>query len=163
MANTLTAVPVGLHTVTPYLMVKDARKAIAFYKEAFGAIEESVMEIDGNVMHARIKIGDSTLFMCEECPQMNKFSAETKGFATNSLMIYCDDVDALFERATKAGCTVSMPLMDMFWGDRYAHVVDPFKQEWGLATHKQDLSPKEIEANYRECMKHFDGGCGEKK
>ncbi|MBS1957136.1 MAG: VOC family protein [Cyanobacteria bacterium SZAS-4] len=155
MAKTKNPIPPGIHTVTPYLMVKDARKAIQFYKEAFGAEEVTVMEIEGKVMHANIKIGDSHIFMSEECPEMGKFGAETRGFATSSLLIYVTDVDGAFEKAVKAGCKVGMPVGDMFWGDRYCHVTDPFGQEWSIATHKEDLTPEEIAANFKEAMKNM--------
>ncbi|CAN5245080.1 VOC family protein [soil metagenome] len=153
MAKTKNPVPPGVHTVTPYLMIKDARKAINFYKEAFGAEEINVMEIDGKVMHANIKIGDSHVFMSEECPEMGKFGAETRGFATSSLLIYVADVDSAFDRAVKAGVKVAMPVADMFWGDRYCQVTDPFGQEWAIATHKEDLTPEEIAANFKEFVK----------
>ena len=153
MAKTKNPIPPGVHTVTPYLMVKDARSAIKFYKEAFGAEEIQVMEIDGKVMHANIKIGDSHVFMSEECPEMGKLGAESRGFATSSLLIYVADVDSAFERAVKAGVKVAMPVADMFWGDRYCQVTDPFGQEWAIATHKEDLTPEEIAANFKECMK----------
>lgn len=157
MAKTKNPIPPDVHSVTPYLLVKDARKAISFYREAFGAEEISVMEISGKVMHARIKIGDSLIFMGEEYPEMGILSAESRGFATNSLMIYVQDVDSAFERATKAGCTVRMPVSDMFWGDRYGNLTDPFGQEWALATHKEDLTDAEIEANFKEMSKHMAG------
>lgn len=155
MAKTKNPIPPGIHTVTPYLMVKDARKAIQFYKEAFGAEEVTVMEIDGKVLHANIKIGNSHIFISEECPEMGKFGAETRGFATSSLLIYVADVDGAFEQAVKAGCKVGMPVGDMFWGDRYCHVTDPFGQEWSIATHKEDLTPEEIAANFKEAMKNM--------
>ncbi len=137
MAKTKNPIPPGVHTVTPFLMVKDAKKAIQFYKEAFGAEEISVMEVDGKVLHANIKIGNSHVFMSEECPEMGKVGAETRGFATSSLLIYVADVDSAFDRAVKAGCKVSMPVADMFWGDRYCHMTDPFGQEWSIAHTKK--------------------------
>ena len=161
MAKTKNPIPPGVHTVTPYLTVKDARKAIKFYKEALGAEEITVIDIDGRVMHAHIKIGDSPVFMSEECPEMGKLGAETRGFATSSLLIYVADVDAAFDRAVKAGCKVGMPVADMFWGDRYCHVTDPFGQEWSIATHKEDLTQEEIAANFKE-MKKTMAACASK-
>jgi PhnB protein len=157
MAKTQNPIPPGVRSVTPFLVLKDAKKAINFYKEAFGAEEVSLMEIDGRVMHAHIKIGDSAIFLSEECQERGKVGAETRGFATGSLMIYVNDVDVVFERAVKAGCKVGMPVADMFWGDRFAHVTDPFGQEWNLATHIEDLTPAQVEANFREATKQMAG------
>ena len=150
MVNAKSTIPVGLSTVTAFLTVKDVRKAVEFYKRAFNAQEISVMEIDGRVMHGQIRIGNSAIYMGEECAEMNKLSPESRGFATSSLYLYVDDVDAAFAQAVDSGCKVCMPVSDMFWGDRYGHVTDPFGQEWSIATHKEDLSPAEIEAKFRQ-------------
>jgi PhnB protein len=155
MAKTKNPIPPGVRAVTPFLMLKDVKKAINFYKDAFGAEEVTITEIDGRVMHAHVKIGDSAIFLGEECPERGKVGAETKGYATSSLMVYVNDVDAAFERAVKAGCKVGMPVAEMFWGDRFAHVTDPFGQEWNLATHIEDLTPAQVEANFREATKQM--------
>jgi uncharacterized glyoxalase superfamily protein PhnB len=155
MAKAKNAIPAGVNTVTPFLTLKDAKAAIKFYKEAFGAEEISIMEIDGRVMHAHIKIGNSAIYMGEECAERGKLGAESRGFATSSLLIYTEDVDSAFDKAVKAGCKVVMPVGDMFWGDRYCHVTDPFGQEWSIATHKEDLTPEQIKANFHEMMKNM--------
>ena len=140
------AIPEGYGTVTPYLVVKDAGKAIEFYKRAFGAQEVMRMAGPGGhrVMHAEIKIGDSWVFMSDEFPGMGGKSPETVGAVTASLHIYCEDVDAAFQKAVEAGAKTTMPPADMFWGDRYAKITDPFGHEWGLATHKEDLTQEEM-------------------
>lgn len=155
MAKAKQSTPAGVHTVTPFLTIKDARKAVEFYKKIFGAEEVSILEIDGRIMHAHIKIGNSSIYMGEECQEMGKLGAESRGFATSALLIYVEDVDAAFDKAVKAGCKVGMPVADMFWGDRYCHVTDPFGQEWSIATHKEDLTNEEITANFREMTKNM--------
>ncbi|HEY9730811.1 MAG TPA: VOC family protein [Drouetiella sp.] len=155
MVKAKNTVPPGVHTVTPFLTVKDAKKAVDFYKKTFDAQEISVLEIDGRVMHAHINIGNSAIFLGEECQEMGKLGAESRGFATSSLLIYVDDVDAAFDKAVKAGCKVGMPVADMFWGDRYCHVTDPFGQEWSIATHVEDLTPEQIKENFKEMTRNM--------
>ena len=141
------AIPDGYHTATPYLTVKGAAKAIEFYKQAFGAQEVTRMPgPDGqSLMHAEIKIGDSHIFLSDEFPGMAAKSPHTVGAVTASVHLYVEEVDAFFSKALAAGAQVRMPVMDMFWGDRYGRLVDPFGQEWGIATHKEDLSIKELQ------------------
>ena len=152
--------PAGYHTLTPSVIVKDARKAIDFYKRAFGAQEVDVMAgPDGKVMHAELTIGNSRLMMGEENPAWPAFkSAETLGACPISLHLYVDDVDASFKRALDAGAKVEMPVDDMFWGDRYGKVKDPFGHTWGLATRVKDLSPEEIAKAGREWMAKMAAG-----
>jgi uncharacterized glyoxalase superfamily protein PhnB len=139
------SIPDGYHTITPHLAVRDAAKAILFYAKAFGAEELFRMPgPGGTVMHAELKIGDSIVMLGEEAPQMGASSPQTIGGSPVSLLIYVKDVDASFARADKAGCTVQMPLTDMFWGDRYGKLLDPFGHHWALATHKEDVSPEEM-------------------
>ena len=140
------AVPHGHHTVTPYLTVRNAATAIAFYKRAFGAQELVRMPGPGGhgIMHAEIKIGDSLIFLSDEFPDAGSRAPESVGAATGSLHVYVEHVDAAFKRAVDAGGRVRMPVADMFWGDRYGKLVDPFGHEWGLATHVEDLTPAEI-------------------
>lgn len=159
MTNKVKAIPTGMHTVTPYMIVNDAVKAIAFYKAAFGAEEIMVMHMpDGKkVMHAEIKIGDSTIMMGEECAERGCVSPETAGKVTGSLMIYSEDVDAAFAKALKAGCTVKMPLMDMFWGDRYGQLADPFGHMWSLAQHIEDVAPADMPKRAAEAFKQMAG------
>jgi uncharacterized glyoxalase superfamily protein PhnB len=126
---------------------KDARKAIDFYKKAFGAEERCVMPgPDGKgVMHAEIKIGSSIVMLGEENPQYPCKSAETLGDSPVSFYVYVNDVDKAFETAVKSGAEVRMPVSDMFWGDRMGTVQDPFGYSWSFATHVKDLTPAEIE------------------
>jgi len=147
-AGKVKPIPEGFHSVTPHLVVRDAGKAIEFYKKAFGAEEIARMPgPDGKtVMHAELKIGNSMLMMCDEYPGMERWvsPAALKG-TTVALAIYVEDCDKAFKRAVDAGAKVSMPLMDAFWGDRYGKVTDPFGHEWEISTHKQDLTPKQVE------------------
>ncbi len=139
-------VPDGYHTVTPYLTFQKAAQAIEFYKRVFGAEEvERMAGPDGKVMHAEIRIGDSIVMLGDEIPGMSTCRApESLGATTVALFVYVPDVDKTFARATEAGCKVLKPLADMFWGDRFGQVQDPFGQQWGLATHKEDLTPDEV-------------------
>jgi uncharacterized glyoxalase superfamily protein PhnB len=138
-------IPKGYHVVTPSIVVRGADKAIEFYKKAFGAKELNRMPgPDGKLLHAEIRIGDSIVMLSDEFPQMGAASPETVGGISASLMIYTKDADALFNQALAAGAKVSMPLADMFWGDRYGRVKDPFGHDWQIATHKEDLTPKEM-------------------
>ncbi|MBU6455872.1 MAG: VOC family protein [Cyanobacteria bacterium REEB67] len=157
MSNTVKAIPAGMHTVTPYLVMKDCVKAIEFYKKAFGAEEVMVMHMpDGKkVMHAEIKIGDSIIMMGEECSERGCVSPESAGHVTASLMIYSENVDASFDKAVKAGATVKMPLMNMFWGDRYGQLSDPFGQMWSLAQHVEDVKPEDMPKRAAEAMKQM--------
>ncbi len=128
----------GLPPVIPQLVIKGARAAIELYGKAFGAEAGHVMPgSNGGVMHAALKIGEATVFLSDA----NEFSKPT---AANT-MLYVKDVDATFARATAAGCTVLAPLTDMFWGDRWAMLADPFGNTWQLATHKEDVSPEEMQ------------------
>src|SRR5579863_3339582 len=154
MTDKVKAVPDGFHTVTPHLTVRDARRALDFYQKAFGA---EVLHIapapGGKVMHAMLKIGDSFLMLNDEFPEMGGDPAPSaNGGSGVTLHIYLDNVDAAFARAVSAGASVKMPLMDMFWGDRYGTVADPFGHKWSLATHTRDMSPEEME---REQEKAF--------
>ena len=140
-------IPDGFHAITPHMVVRDCPKAIEFYKKAFGA-EEVMRHLgpDGKlIMHAQLKIGDSIFMMCDEFPQMQRYISPTslKG-TTIALHLYVKDVDSAFQRAVNAGATVSMPVMDTFWGDRYGRVTDPFGHEWSFATHKEDLTPEQV-------------------
>ena len=138
-------VPDGYHTVTPHLVVRDAAAALAFYAKAFGAEELFRMPGPGGVvMHAELKFGDSIVMLGEESPQMGTSAPPTIGGSPVTLMVYLNDVDASFARAAQAGCTVEMPPTDMFWGDRYGKLEDPFGHHWSLATHKEDVSPEDM-------------------
>ncbi len=141
------AIPTGSHSITPYLVVKDAAKAIEFYKRAFGAQEkERIAGPDGTgIMHAEIQIGDSRLMLSDEFPGSNCGSPQTLKGTTCQMYVYVPDVDATFGQALAAGATAVMPVSDMFWGDRYGCINDPFGHQWGLATHKEDIAPHEMQ------------------
>ena len=137
-------VPEGYHTLTPHLVVGDANKAIEFYKKAFGAEEITRMPgPGGKIMHASIRIGNSVVMLNDEYPDMGSRSPKSIGGTPVTLNLYVENVDKLWDRAVAAGATVTMPLADMFWGDRYGMVTDPYGHRWSLATHKEDVSPEE--------------------
>jgi PhnB protein len=138
-------IPKGYQTVTPHLVVRDAARAIEFYKKAFGATEVSVMEMPGGkIGHAELKIGDSRIMLAEEFPGGTR-SPESLGGTTVNLHLYFKDVDSAFQQAVAAGAKVDMPPTDMFWGDRYGKLTDPFGHSWGLATHIKDVTPEEMQ------------------
>jgi uncharacterized glyoxalase superfamily protein PhnB len=144
MAN---PIPHGFHSVTPSLTVNNAAEAIEFYKRAFGAQELYRMAApDGSgIWHAELKIGDSHVMLNDEFPNMGTSRApKSLGATTVNLHLYVEDADAVFQRAVEAGATVSMPLMDAFWGDRYGTVTDPYGHSWGIATHIEDVSEEEM-------------------
>jgi uncharacterized glyoxalase superfamily protein PhnB len=146
------AIPEGYHTLTPAIVVKDARRAIDFYKKALGAKEKFVMPgPDGKgVMHAEILIGDSPIMLGEESPQCPSKSAETLGASPVTFFLYVRDSDAAFKQAVDAGATVVSPVEDMFWGDRCGNVKDPFGYTWMIGTHTRDLSKEEIAQGAKE-------------
>lgn len=141
------AIPEGYNTVTPALTFKDARKALNFYKEAFGARERYAMPgPDGKgIMHAEMMVGNSVIMLGEEHPEQQAKSAETAGGSPVGFYLYVEDVDAAFQRAVACGATPQMPVQEMFWGDRMGSVQDPFGYHWMLATHTRDLSMEEIQ------------------
>jgi PhnB protein len=143
---TVEAIPKGYHSLTPYMTVRDAARAIEFYKQAFGASEKGVMPgPDGKIMHAELIIGDSIFMLADEFPQYGSMSPLSTGGSGMGLHIYVEDVDSAFDRAVKAGATVEMPVSDMFWGDRYGQLEDPFGHRWGIATHVRDVTPNEMQ------------------
>jgi len=144
MAGKVKAIPDGFHTLSPHIVVRDAGKAIEFYKKAFGAEEVCRMAgPDGkSVMHAELKIGNSMFMLCEEFPEMCR-SPQSIGGSPVTLHLYVEDADAVYQRAVKAGATATMPLADQFWGDRYGKLKDPYGHEWSVATHVKDVSPEE--------------------
>jgi PhnB protein len=151
---TVQAIPTGYHTITPYMTVRDAARAIEFYKQAFGAVEKGAMKgPDGKIMHAELRIGDSVVMLADEQPQFGALSPQSTGGAGMGLHIYVEDVDSAFDRAVKAGAKVEMPVGDMFWGDRYGKLADPFGHKWSIATHKADLSSEEMERGMMAMMK----------
>jgi PhnB protein len=146
MQNKVKPIPDGYHTVTPYLIIKDAANAIEFYKKAFSAKELMRMPgPDGKVMHAEIKIGDSPIMISDECPEMNARGPQALGGSPISILLYVEDVDALTKQAAAAGAKIVRPVLDQFYGDRCGTVSDPFGHVWHIATHKEDVSPEEMQ------------------
>jgi len=144
-------IPEGFHTVTPSLVVRNAAEAIEFYKRALGAQELMRMASpDGKIAHAELKIGDSIIFLLDEFPNMGSKSPQTLGSNTGNLYVYVEDVDTAFQRAIDAGGRATMPVADMFWGDRYGMFVDPYGHSWGLSTHKEDLTEQETEERAKD-------------
>lgn len=146
MADKVKAVPKGYRTATPYLIIKDVATALEFYKKAFNAKELVRMPSpDGQkIVHAEIKIGNCIVMMGEETPERGALSPKTIGGSGTSLYLYVRNCDRVFKRAVKAGATAQMEPTDQFYGDRSAHVVDPFGHLWGIATHKEDLTPEQL-------------------
>ncbi len=146
-------IPEGYHSLQIYLAVEDAAKAIDFYKEAFGADEQMRMPgPDGKVAHAELLIGDSKLMLSDPFEHSNVRPPSERGGPTASVFMYVDDVDATFEQAQQAGATVVSELEDMFWGDRFGTVADPFGHVWAMATHKEDLSEEEMAERSKAAM-----------
>jgi len=148
MAGAVKPIPDGYHTLTPYLTIRDAGRAIEFYQRAFGA------------GHAELKIGDSIVMLSEESPEMGCHSPASLQGTTGSLFVYVPDVDAAFARAVKAGAKPVVPVSDMFWGDRHGALVDPFGHRWSLATHKEDLTPEQISQRARAAFAQHAGSAG---
>ena len=152
-------IPEGYHTVTPYLSVRGAARAIDFYKQAFGATE--IMRMpgpDGTLGHAEIKIGDSPVMLSDEYPEMAFLSPESRGGATVHIHVYVKDVDAAAARAVAAGGKLLRPVVDQFYGDRTGTIQDPFGHVWHLATHVKDLSMAELRKGAEEAVKRASGG-----
>ena len=140
-------IPAGHHAITPHLVVKGGSEAIEFYKRAFGAEELSRMPFpapDGQVKlgHAELRVGDSRLFLADEFPEYGSVGPD--GTSPVTIHLCVTDADAAFARAVEAGATVSMPLADMFWGDRFGKLVDPFGHHWSIAEHLEDLTPEQM-------------------
>jgi PhnB protein len=148
-------IPKGYHSVTPYLVIKGAAKAIDYYKQVFGATEIMRMDgPDGRVGHAELQIGDSRIMLADENPSMGQgySSATTIGASPVSLYLYLPDVDGVMERAAKAGAKVLKPAADQFYGDRSGFLQDPFGHLWGIATHVEDVSPEQMKERMKKLM-----------
>lgn len=141
------AIPDGYHSITPYLICKGASKAIEFYTRAFGAKETVRMPgPEGRIMHAEVKIGTSMLMLADENPERGAVAPHTGTLARSaSIMLYTDDVDATFKRALDLGASSIQTPTDMFWGDRMGNLMDPFGHQWAIATHKEDVTPDEMQ------------------
>jgi PhnB protein len=145
MTKSSQPIPKGFHTVTASLVVRNAAEAIEFYKKALGAEELMRMQSpDGKIGHAELKIGDSIIFLTDESPAMGTKSPLTLGGSTGSLYLYVEDVDKAFKKAVDTGGKATMPVTDMFWGDRFGNFVDPYGHSWGLSTHVEDVSQEEM-------------------
>ena len=154
---TVQAIPHGMHSLTPHLVCAGASDAIAFYHAAFGAIELARLPgPDGLLMHAMLKIGNSALMLVDECPAWGMLGPKALNGSPVTVHLYVTDVDAVFAQAVAAGATISMPVADMFWGDRYGKLVDPFGHHWSVATHIRDTTPEEM----RQAMAQMPGGLG---
>ena len=154
MAKAKSPVPEGQHTISPHLTVKGAPQAIEFYKRAFGATEVHRMPGPGGViMHAALKVGDSTFFLNDEMPMPDGGKSPiSMGGTPVTINLYVPDADATFRQAISAGARETMPLADQFWGDRYGIITDPFGHKWAIATRKEDLTFEEMEQSGREFM-----------
>jgi PhnB protein len=161
MSKSSKPIPDGYHTITPYLVVKGAEKAIDFYKKAFGALEVHRMAgPEGKILHAELQIGDSRVMLSEEFIEMRALSPQTIGGTPIHLFLYVPDVDTSFRKAVEAGAASEMKPEDMFWGDRYAKLSDPFGHRWSMATHKEDLTPEEIRKRQDEFFARRFQGAG---
>jgi len=148
-------IPKGYQSVTPGLTVRDGAKAIEFYKQAFGAKEISRMAAPGGkIVHAELQIGDSRIMLGDEFPGGAR-SPISLGGTSVSLYVYFADVDSAFQQAVAAGAKADMAPTDMFWGDRYAKVTDPFGHFWGLATHTKDVTPEEMQKGAEAMFAHM--------
>ncbi len=154
-------IPEGYHSITPALTCREAGRAIEFYKKAFGATEIARMAApDGKITHAELRIGDSVIFVADEFPGMSAAPTATK---TPSVYfyLYVKDADAVFNGAVAAGCRADMPLTNMFWGDRYGKLTDPFGHAWGIATHVEDVTPEEMDRRAAEFMSKMAKAAGQ--
>jgi PhnB protein len=157
MAKATNPIPQGFHTLTPHLAVNGAAKYIDFLTKAFGATEVHKMPgPGGKIMHASVRIGDSMLMFADHFPEFGG-PPIAEGNWPIVLHLYVPDADASFQKAVAAGCAVTMPLADQFWGSRYGHVKDPFGFTWAIATHMEDLTPEEMQQRQ---AKAFSGGGG---
>jgi PhnB protein len=151
---TVKPIPDGYHSITPYLIIKGAGAAIDYYKKAFGAVEMVRLPGPGGaVVHAEIRIGDSIIMMGEESPEMGYLGPQSAGSTPVGLMVYVPDVDTVYRRALDAGGREMRPLQDQFYGDRSGTLKDPFGHLWTIATHKEDLSPEEIDRRFKAMKK----------
>jgi PhnB protein len=147
-------IPEGYHTATPYLIVKNAAKAIDFYSRAFGATElMRFPDPSGKIGHAEIKIGDSVIMLADEFPEMEHKSPQTLGGTASSIMLYVDDADTVFKRAIASGAKQIRPVEDQFYGDRSGFLQDPFGHQWAISTHVEDVPPEEMKQRMEAAQK----------
>jgi PhnB protein len=146
-------IPEGYHTLTSYLAVDDAAKAIEYYKKAFGAKERVRMAApDGTIGHAELEIGDSMLMLADPFPQSSTRPPKELSGASASVFMYVEDVDAVVKQAVDAGASITMEVADQFWGDRFGTITDPFGHVWSIATHVEDVPPEEIAERAKAAM-----------
>jgi uncharacterized glyoxalase superfamily protein PhnB len=151
MSKKIKPIPEGMHTVTPHLVCAGAAQAIEFYKKAFGATDEGRLPgPDGRIMHAQIRINGSAVMLVDEMPEWGSLGPKALKGSPVTIHLYVDNVDTVVDRAVKAGAKVTMPVADMFWGDRYGQLEDPFGHHWSVATHKRDVSADEMQAAMRK-------------
>lgn len=144
----VTPIPKGYNSVTPYLILSQAAKAIEFYKKVFGAKERMRMEYSGKIGHAELKIGDSVIMLADECPEKGAISP--KGSAGVCIHLYVKDVDAVFKKAVSAGGKVLREVNNMFYGDRSGGIEDPFGHQWNIATHVENVTPAKLKKRAKE-------------
>ena len=155
MTNKVNPIPDGFHTITPYLCIKDAARAIEFYKKAFGATEvmRLVDPTNGKIGHAQIQIGASMVMLADEFPEMGILSPQSLGGSPVSISLFVEDVDALASQAIAAGAKVLGPVADQFWGERSGKFEDPFGHIWLIQTRTEEVSPEEMQRRYDDFMK----------
>jgi PhnB protein len=152
-------VPEGYHTLSTYLAVDDAARAIEYYEKAFGAKEVVRMDAPGGkIGHAELEIGDSRIMLSDPFPQASTRPPKELGGASASVFMYVEDVDAVVNRAVDAGATVTMEVADQFWGDRFGSIADPFGHVWSIATHVEDVPPEEMAERARVAMEAMSSG-----
>lgn len=162
MAGKVNAIPQGYHSVTPYLVVDDAGRAIEYYKQVFKAKETVRMAgPGGKIGHAELKIGDSMIMLSDEMPGSGNRSPKSLGGSPVSIFLYVEDVDSTFNEAVKAGAKGDSPPQDMFWGDRFGHLTDPFGHLWAIATHIEDVTPEEMKKRSEAFMAQMAQGAAQ--
>ncbi|HVL79800.1 MAG TPA: VOC family protein [Sphingomicrobium sp.] len=145
-------IPQGYHSVTPYLVVDGAEAAIRFYEQAFGAKEKLRLPMGDKLGHAEIQIGDSMVMLADEFPEMDHKGPKSRGGPTSSILLYVEDVDSAFRQALDAGATEERAVEDQFWGDRMGTLRDPFGHRWSLATAKEEVAPDELQRRMEAMM-----------
>ena len=153
MAKAVKRIPGGMHSLTPHLVCAGAADAMAFYKKAFNAVETARMPgPDGKLMHGAVRIGDSTLMLVDENVQCGMLGPKALKGSPVTIHLYVDDADATMAQAVAAGAKVTMPVAEMFWGDRYGVLEDPYGHRWSVATHVRDLTSEEIQRGMAKMM-----------
>jgi PhnB protein len=151
MSKKIQAIPPGMHSITPHLVCDGAAAAIDFYKRAFGATGAVQLPgPGGRIMHAQIRIGDSAVMLVDENRAFGMLGPKAVGGSPVTIHLYVEDVDATYQRAVAAGAKATMPPADMFWGDRYGVLEDPFGHHWSIATHQRDVSEQELQQAMRD-------------